>query len=145
MSAPTTETEPGDGADRRGAHDPYAALRHRDFRLFLAGTVLASVGNEMQAVAVGWELYERTGSALGRGATPAYLLDAALGAAVVAIVTIIRVAPQPRPSEPVSWRSILAGVRFVLRTELILATITLDMFAVLLGGATTLLPIYAKD
>jgi hypothetical protein len=55
------ETLPDD-PDRRGAHDPYAALRHRDFRLSLAGTVLASVGNEMQAVAVGWELYERTGS-----------------------------------------------------------------------------------
>ena len=39
----------------------------------------------------------------------------------------------------------MAGIRFVWRTKLILATITLDLFAVLLGGATYLLPIYAKD
>ncbi len=47
--------------------------------------------------------------------------------------------------EPVSWQSVLAGIRFVRDTKLILATITLDLFAVLLGGATYLLPIYAKD
>jgi MFS family permease len=41
--------------------------------------------------------------------------------------------------------SLLEGVRFVWRTELLLAAITLDLFAVLLGGATALLPIYASD
>jgi hypothetical protein len=40
---------------------------------------------------------------------------------------------------------LLAGARFVLRTKLILATLTLDLFAVLLGGATALLPIFARD
>jgi hypothetical protein len=50
-----------------------------------------------------------------------------------------------RDSEPLSVRSLLAGLRFVFDTELILATITLDLFAVFLGGATALLPIYAKD
>src|SRR5207245_9218527 len=40
---------------------------------------------------------------------------------------------------------LLAGVRFVWTTPLILATITLDLFAVLLGGASALLPIYARD
>ena len=39
-----------------------------------------------------------------------------------------------RDSEPVSWSSILAGFRFVLNTNLILATITLDLLAVFLGG-----------
>ena len=39
--------------------------------------------------------------------------------------------------------SLVAGVSFVWRTKIILAAITLDMFAVLLGGATTLLPIFA--
>ena len=43
-------------------HDPYAALRHRDYRYLLGGGVLASMGTQMQAVAVGWELYERTDS-----------------------------------------------------------------------------------
>ncbi len=40
---------------------------------------------------------------------------------------------------------LMGGVRFMLRTKVILAAITLDMVAVLLGGATTLLPIYASD
>ena len=44
-------------------HDPYAALRFRDFRLLLAGTFLAVVVEQMLGVAIGWELYERTGSA----------------------------------------------------------------------------------
>jgi MFS family permease len=41
--------------------------------------------------------------------------------------------------------TLLAGARFVFSTKIILATITLDLFAVLLGGATYLLPIYARD
>ena len=50
--------------DRVETHDPYAALRHRDFRLFLINSVAATIGGEMQSVAVGWELYERTNSKL---------------------------------------------------------------------------------
>src|SRR5262245_12051078 len=45
-----------------GEHDAYAALRHRDYRCLLIGAVLASAGGEVQAVAIGWELYHRTDS-----------------------------------------------------------------------------------
>jgi MFS family permease len=45
----------------------------------------------------------------------------------------------------VTLRSLLGGVRYVWHTKVILAAITLDLFAVLFGGATTLLPLYAKD
>ena len=48
-------------------------------------------------------------------------------------------------NEPVSLESVLAGVVYVWRRKVILGSITLDLFAVLLGGATALLPIYAKD
>src|SRR5688572_8319580 len=48
-------------------HDPYAALRFRDFRLLVAGTVLTVVSERMLGVAVGWELYERTRAPLGLG------------------------------------------------------------------------------
>src|SRR5947209_15731072 len=48
-------------------HDPYAALRHRDYRLLLSAGILASIGGEIQAVAVGWELYERTQNAAALG------------------------------------------------------------------------------
>lgn len=49
------------------AHDPYRALRFHDFRLLFAGTFVASIGEQMLNVAIGWELYERTGSALALG------------------------------------------------------------------------------
>jgi MFS family permease len=43
------------------------------------------------------------------------------------------------------WRGLAAGIRFVFSKQVILATITLDLFAVLLGGATALLPIFADQ
>ncbi|MGE4480637.1 MFS transporter [Acidocella sp.] len=47
--------------------------------------------------------------------------------------------------EPPSLRALFAGVGFVRRNPMILGTISLDLFAVLLGGATALLPVYARD
>jgi MFS family permease len=263
------------------AHDPYAALRHRNYRRVLGGSVLASIGSEMQSVAVGWELYQRTGDAAALGlvglvlfvpvfllAIPAgqaadhfsrkgllvaaqalmalaslglaaqsffpeiasgldvglaslsflqgpvllvylclllagvsrafsaparwslvpqvvpeadlanaitwnssgwqiasmtgpalgglviaaagragwaYLLAALCALACAVLVAPVRPRNPARRREPISLRSLLAGIRFIRHTKLILATITLDLFAVLLGGATALLPIYAKD
>src|SRR5437762_7051555 len=46
---------------------PYAILRNRDFSLYLIARFLASLGQQMLTVAVGWELYERTHSALALG------------------------------------------------------------------------------
>lgn len=48
-------------------HDPYAALREKDFRLFLIGHVASVLGIQMQTVAVGWQLYEKTNSAMALG------------------------------------------------------------------------------
>jgi MFS family permease len=245
-------------------HDPYAALRLGDYRRFLIAGILATAGVEMQLVAVGWELYERThsktalglvglvqvipvfllalpaghaadrysrkalllisqglmalaslglallshgrgpvpvvyaclfltgiahaismparwsilrqlvpdhlvgsavtwnssgwqiaavlGPSLGGaivwatgGATVAYLVDLAFSLCVLALLAGIRPAAVARDGEAVSFRSLLAGLDFVRRTDLILATITLDLFAVLLGGAVTLLPVFASD
>jgi len=47
--------------------------------------------------------------------------------------------------ESATWRSVLAGFTFVWQHKVILGATTLDLFAVLLGGATALLPIYARD
>ena len=247
------------------SHDPYAALRVRNYRFFLIGNLVANMGSQMLTVAVGWELYERTGSAMALGwvglvqfvpvilfalpsghladrfarqrllaAAQAVMALAALGLAVVSIghfgvgwmyaclfaTGVVRsvgmpagqslmplLVPREVFSNAVSWRSnsfqiastvgpavggflialthraavvyvteavlaaifiaclftlrvpkteaapesavtlasLLAGVKFVWGTKLILAAITLDMFAVLLGGATALLPVYAKD
>src|SRR5512138_3665473 len=48
-------------------HDPYAALRYRDFRLLLMGRFLTSFGNEMLSFAIGWELWLRTHQAFALG------------------------------------------------------------------------------
>src|SRR5437879_999588 len=47
--------------------DPYAVLRNRGFALYLIGRFIAALGAQMQTVAVSWELYERTRSALALG------------------------------------------------------------------------------
>jgi MFS family permease len=66
---------------RQVAHGgPYAALRSRDFRFFVAGRFLSVIGAQMLEVAIGWELYERTHSAMALGivglvqVAPIYLL-----------------------------------------------------------------------
>jgi MFS family permease len=245
-------------------HDPYAALRIRDYRRLVAVNVLGSVATQIQSVAVGWELYERTNSAAALGyvglvqflpvlflslpagqaadrysrqlvlmaaqglmsitalglaalsywqgpvalvyvclffagvsqafnsparwsllplivpsavltnavtwnssawqvaatagpalagfviarknsAMTAYVLTALSCAAALLLVATLRPRRPSRSSEPATLKSLMAGIRYVYRTKLILATITLDLFAVLLGGATALLPIYARD
>ncbi len=52
---------------------------------------------------------------------------------------------QTRSKEKLGWESVVAGWKFVRSQPLVISTITLDMVAVLFGGATALLPIYAKD
>ena len=65
---------------------------------------------------------------------------------LVAVFEISRLGhDQPRPGSGPTDESILAGVRYVRANRLLLALTSLDLFAVLLGGVTALLPIYAKD
>jgi MFS family permease len=256
-------------------HDPYAALRSRDYLLFTVGSLFAGIANQMQNVAVGWDIYQRVSVAVGgeagvrQGAwalglvgliqaIPVILLalpagqladrfdrrrivllaqlilafcwagmayisftrgpleylyvlllfdgianaltnpartamivqlvpmedianattwnstrwqlssvvGPALGGAAIAFfgrpgpvylvaiggalwlsvfVTLLRPRPQEKTREAMTLDSLLMGARFVWSTPIILATVTLDMFAVLLGGAVALLPVYAKD
>jgi len=51
----------------------------------------------------------------------------------------------PPPREPVSLRTVLAGFQFIWHRPVMLGAISLDLFVVLLGGATALLPMFAKD
>lgn len=251
------------------SHDPYLALRYRDYRLLLTGNFIASLGSQMLALAVGWELYERTNSALALGivglvqilpilllafvtghvadqydrktvvvlsqialiftalglaalsfrhgsliaiygcllfrgigsafngpaanALPAelvpehafensaswrssvgqlasvvgpalggtliailggtpfvYVLTALAGATFVILLLFVRSGRRPGRAmagkrEPATLRSLGEGIGLLRRTPVILSAITLDLFAVLFGGATTLLPIFARD
>ena len=52
---------------RQRANDPYAALRFRDFRYLIASSSLATLGEQMLTVAIGWDIYSRTHSALMLG------------------------------------------------------------------------------
>ncbi|MGA3162687.1 MAG: MFS transporter [Verrucomicrobiota bacterium] len=256
-------------AQTTGEH-PYAIFRNRDFTLYLTGRLIAVFGQQMFLLAVGWELYERTGSALALGLVgltqmiPIFLFTlpaghvadnynrkrivalmaiviamASLGMAVVSalkapvywvyvclfvggtartfmwaanaaflphlvdrkdfpravnwnagafelssitgplaagaiiaymlryhpaypaalvyvftmvtslvffiFISMIRQQHTVTVKEPMTLQVLLTGFKFVYASKMILGIITLDMFAVLLGGATALLPIYAKD
>lgn len=75
-----------------------------------------------------------------------YAIDALCGLAFFLLILPIRRRTQMRNhAERGTWRSLIAGMHFVLSKNVILATITLDLFAVLLGGATALLPIFADQ
>jgi len=84
-------------------------------------------------------------AAFSVNAVPAFVLIVLCRMIAIAAISMIRHRAPARTDQPVSWKSVAAGTRFVWRTKLILATITLDLFAVLLGGAIYLLPIYAND
>ena len=75
-----------------------------------------------------------------------YPLDALFAAVFFLLILPIRRSKQIRAEgESSTWKSLMAGVRFVFRRKVILATITLDLFAVLLGGVTALMPIFADQ
>src|SRR6266581_9034678 len=264
MSDLRAGTDAFDTAPLMAPPDPYAVLRNRDFLLYLIARFLASLGQQMLTVAVGWELYERTHSALALGfvgltqmvpmilftlpaghaadnhdrkriivlmtfvlacasagltvisrlhadvvwiytclfvagtartflwpassaflphlvsrqdfsravtwssgsfhlssvagpaaggaliawthhAATVYALNTLAALTCLALVGLVRYQPGANTPEPMTLANLGAGFQFVFRSRVILGIITLDLFAVLLGGATALLPVYAKD
>ncbi len=79
------------------------------------------------------------------GAATVYAVCAALLAIGVVLLLRLGFVHVPPPRRPVTLDTLLSGVRFIWRAKLLLGAVSLDLFAVLLGGATALLPIYAKD
>jgi MFS family permease len=91
--------------------------------------------------------------ALFRGPEGVYAI--AVTVSILSTILTLRIHPQPTSpekeladrapdKEPVTLRTVLAGFRFIWEKKLILGSISLDMFAVLLGGAVALLPVYAR-
>jgi MFS family permease len=78
---------------------------------------------------------------------PSAVYAAAMMTAVGALASTfrIRTRAQARRREPISLKTVLAGLHFIWREKLILGAISLDLFAVLLGGAVALLPVYARE
>jgi len=255
---------------KTGDDHPYAILRNRDFTLYLIGRLAAVLGQQMFTMAIGWEIYERTGSALALGlvglvqmapmflftlpaghvadnhdrkrvvvlmtalmaaasvgvaaisalqapvywiyvclfvgatartfmwaanaaflpalvsrkefsravnlnaamfqfaciagpataggviawmahrhsaspAAPVYVINALAALVFCVLIGMIRRQHIVQNKEPMTFQALLTGFKFVFANQIILGIITLDMFAVFLGGATALLPIYARD
>ncbi len=79
---------------------------------------------------------------------PSVVYGLAVSAAIVATLLTIRIKPQAAAvlsKEPVSAKTVLAGFRYIWNKKVVLGSISLDMFAVLLGGAVALLPVYARE
>jgi MFS family permease len=78
---------------------------------------------------------------------PAAVYATAVAAATVAFLFTLRIKTQskPRVREPFSLTTVFAGFDYIWGHKLVLGSISLDLFAVLLGGAAALLPVYAKE
>ncbi len=78
-------------------------------------------------------------------AAPVYAVNAVAALVCLALLALVRRNHVVAVKERMTAKSLAVGFSFVFGSPVILGTITLDLFAVLLGGATALLPIYAKD
>ncbi|MFT4173967.1 MAG: MFS transporter [Rhodocyclaceae bacterium] len=79
------------------------------------------------------------------GAGAVYAICGTLFVAAAILVSCIRFDHAPAPRERVSMKTLVAGLTFIWTRKEVLGAVSLDLFAVLLGGATALLPIFAKD
>jgi MFS family permease len=110
-------------------------------RLLPRATAFNSSGTEVAVIG---------GPALGglvfvAGAGAVYGLCLALLLLAALLALRLRYRHVPPAHEPVTLASVFAGLTFVWRSKLLLGAVSLDLFAVLLGGATALLPMFAKD
>jgi MFS family permease len=97
-----------------------------------AGTILGpSLGGLIYAVA--------------RGPAAVYTTSMLASVGAVFLMAQIKLHSKPRPRQPVNLKSVMAGLRYIAEKKIILGSISLDLFAVLLGGAVALLPVFASD
>jgi len=79
------------------------------------------------------------------GPTAVYATCTLVFMAASVLIGLIQVAPRPEQRKPVTLATVFAGFRYIRHQPIVLGAISLDLFAVLLGGVTALLPIYARD
>jgi MFS family permease len=109
--------------------------------LFARATALTASLSQVGFIAgpaLGGFLYTAGPTVVYVSVSAAFLIGALL-------VFLISIRETSRNREPVSLRSVFAGIAFIKSKPMILGAISLDLFAVLLGGATALLPIYARE
>lgn len=111
----------------------------------------SAFGNAVGVSSASWQLTVIAGPALGGvvyaayGASATYAAVALMLALALGCLREVHRPAQPVPEGTPDWRSLLEGLRFVRSRPVILGAISLDLFAVLFGGATALLPAYAAD
>jgi MFS family permease len=110
-------------------------------RLIPRAIVLNSAGNQMATIigpAIG-------GLLVAFSPVAAFVTSAVL--CLAALLSLIVFASPPRQPPPTAsrWALIAEGLNYVWTTKVVLGAISLDLFAVLLGGVTALLPVYARD
>jgi len=80
-----------------------------------------------------------------RGPSAVYVLAVLMAIAAIICTLQINAQAKPRAREPINFTTVSAGLRYIWREKLILGSISLDLFAVFLGGAVALLPVYARE
>jgi MFS family permease len=131
------------GAARAFENPARAALLPQLVPLAMVPRAIASVTSAGQMArivgpAVGGVLY-------ALGPTTVYGTVAALYVLGAALVALVRTAESTHARSPMTSDSLFSGIAFIVRERVLLGLLSLDLFAVLLGGATALLPIYARD
>lgn len=106
--------------------------------------------NAIALNSIAWQAGSVAGPLIGGGAyalstalpyeASAILFGVALGA-----MLLIRPIPLGNAGDSHPLRAVIEGLRYVRDNKIVLGAITLDLFAVLLGGATAMLPVYARD
>ena len=131
------------GAARAFENPARAALVPRLVPLARLPRAIASVTSAGQTARI---LGPALGGALyGLGAATVYVTVAALFLVGAVLIALVRDGQPGRVPEELTPASLFSGIAFILRHRLLLGLMSLDLFAVLLGGATALLPIYARD
>jgi len=123
---------------------------------------IESFGNAVALSSSSFQVATIAGPTLGgllylSGPQTVYTVVAVLLAIAALLMSLAKVRPvkiaaisqaageQPDPAASKSWHAVLEGLRFVRSRPVVLGAMSLDLFAVLLGGATALLPAYARD
>ena len=104
----------------------------------VAGSATANQSATIVGPALGGFIY-------AAGPLAVYSTSGVLFALAGVLVTFIRIERSTPSREPMTLKVFFAGFGFIRRSPIILGAISLDLFAVLLGGATALLPVFARD
>jgi MFS family permease len=120
---------------------------------------LASLGNAISVSSSTFQIATIMGPSIGgvvyafgeasprahRGAAWVYGVAASVLAVSLVLMLFIKIRRAPADRTAATWNSLLEGLRFVWRRKMVLGAISLDLFAVLFGGASALLPAFTKD